>query len=74
MKPERIADARDRLGRKAQIVKAAANTPQGRALLDLTYQEFGLPPIGGDNQFRAMANVGQAEVVTWLKQMEIYDK
>ena len=48
--------------------------PAAGLLHHLTYQEFGLPPIGGDNQFRAMANVGQAEVVTWLKQMEIYDK
>jgi len=76
MKPkaERISIAHDRLSRRSHIVKDAANTPQGRALLDLIEQEFGQPPIGGDSQFRAMANVGQAEVVTWLKQMEIYDK
>ena len=74
LKTARIADAQDRIGRKAQVVKDAAHTPQGRALLDLIEQEFALPPIGGDSTFRAMANVGQAEVVTWLKQMEIYEK
>ena len=55
--------------RKAQIVKDAAATPQGRALLDLIAQEFGMPQIGG-TEFRAMASVGQWEVAMWLARAE----
>ena len=73
-KPISVTNARERLGRKAQIVKDAAQSPQGRALIDLIEQEFGMPPIGGDNQFRALANLGQLEVVQWLKQMENYER
>ena len=67
-----VAQARERRQRKAQIVRDAAQTPQGRALLDLISEEFGAPAIGGDNQFRAMANFGQSEVVVWLKRAEEY--
>ena len=74
MKTASLATGKERLSRKAQIVKDAANTPQGRALLDLIEKEFDLPPIGGDSQFRALANLGQHEVVVWLKQMEKYER
>lgn len=67
-----VAQIKERRLRKAQIVRDAAETPQGRALIDLLADEFGYPPIGGDNQFRAMANLGQSEVIRWLRQMELY--
>ena len=63
---------RQRQLRKAQIVRDAGETPQGRALIELLADEFGYPPIGGENQFRAMANLGQSEVIRWLRRMELY--
>ena len=73
MRSTSMVAAKDRLSRKAQVVKDAANTPQGRALIDLIGEEFGDPPSGGENQLRAFANLGQFEVVRWLSQMETYD-
>ena len=68
-----LQQARDRLGKRAQIVKDAANTTEGRALIDLIAEEFGDPQIQ-DSQLRSFANLGNFEVVTWLTRMENYNR
>ena len=65
--------AREAIGRRAQIVKDAAKTPQGRKLIDLIAQEFGDPQIQ-DSQLRSFANLGNFEVVTWLTRMENFNR
>lgn len=66
-----MQEARQRINKKAQVIKDAANTPTGRALIDLINKEFGDPQVV-DSQLRSFANLGNFEVVTWLTRMEHY--
>lgn len=60
-------------GRRAQVVKNAAATKEGRELLDLIAAEYGNPQIV-DNSLQSFSNLGAFGVVQWLLRMEFFTK
>ena len=72
MKPQSLLQARDARRRDAEVIKAAARTPQGRALIDLVEERHGYP-VFGDSSEKNHLKMGAFEVTRWLAFLEKYD-
>ena len=71
-KPESLQRARDVRRRDAEVVKAAARTPQGQALLELIDRRFGYPSFG-ESSAKNHIDMGAFEVTRWLSHLEKHE-
>lgn len=62
-------DAREKLLRKAAVVKRVLQTPEGRELLEILRQEF-FVRLEGKDETQIVFNAGRADVVAYLMQLE----